>query len=71
MHLEEENEVQIHAFLKTHPEFSLQHAGQILQKRFGVMLPNHTHGSSPFLNLRPHLHHTDGFFAATLQRQGK
>jgi len=86
--LEEENEAQIHAFLKAHPEFSLQHAGQILQKRFGIILPdplpdslsdatadnaanmtqNPAQHPGPFLNLRPHIHHTDGFFAAVLER---
>jgi len=90
--LEEENEAQVEAFLRTHPEFSLQHAGDILQKllqtRWGVNITpvgsprplvgeglgeRMQHGAialpdSPFLNLRPHLHQTDGFFAAVMQR---
>jgi len=64
--LEEENEAQITAFLQKHPEFSLQHAGEILQSRFDISLPNPT--TSPFLRLTPHIHQTDGFFAAVLQR---
>jgi len=66
--LPEENEIQINEFLQAHPDFSLQHAGEILHKRFGISV-NDIGPADSFLRLYPHLHHTDGFFAAVLERQ--
>ena len=54
--LREENENQIEAFLKNHPEFSVLP----LEESRGI--------GSPYMRLTPHRHNTDGFFAAVLQR---
>jgi 16S rRNA (cytosine967-C5)-methyltransferase len=56
--LKEENEDQISNFLANHPEFSRQ----------PVVLPNY---SGDFLQLTPHRHKTDGFFAAILQKRSQ
>ncbi len=63
--LPEENEQQIEAFLRKHPEFSLQDAGQILADRCKNLTFD-----GPFLKLRPDVHQTDGFFAAVLAKAG-
>lgn len=57
-----ENDAIIAAFLATHPEFKLTPASEVLAKH-GIELPGET------LRLLPHQHHTDGFFAAVLDRQ--
>ena len=57
-----ENTAIVEAFLATHPQFVLRPAGEILQ-RHGVDLADET------LQLLPHRHNTDGFFAAVLERQ--
>lgn len=49
-----ENEKQIEAFLKNHPEFEIHPVPENLGK--------------PFMRLTPHRHGTDGFFAAVLSR---
>lgn len=62
--LQQENQEIIEAFLSTHPEFSLQNAAEILHaQRIDIALP-----SAPYLQLMPHTHQTDGFFAAVLIR---
>ena len=50
--LPEENEAQIEAFLKTHPEFEVQ--------------PVPEHLGAPYMRLTPRRHNTDGFFTAVL-----
>lgn len=54
--LPEENEEQIVAFLKNHPEFSVQE----IDPARGI--------GSPYMRLTPHRTGTDGFFAAVLER---
>lgn len=60
--LAEENEAVVTAFLATHPTFALIPAGTVLA-RAGIVLPG------DMLRLLPQRHHTDGFFAAVLERQ--
>jgi len=57
-----ENEAIVEAFLAAHPEFSLTPASGVLA-RHGVVL------EGDFLRLLPHRHHTDGFFAAVLEKK--
>jgi 16S rRNA (cytosine967-C5)-methyltransferase len=61
--LAEENEDIVAAFLAENSEFRLVSAAQIL-KRQGIRIP----GSDDYLRLFPHLHNTDGFFAAVMER---
>ncbi|MGO3741990.1 RsmB/NOP family class I SAM-dependent RNA methyltransferase [Kerstersia sp.] len=61
--LPQENEEQVQAFLKKHPEFQLLDAGAILASRApGLAMQD------SYLRLRPDQHGTDGFFAAALER---
>ena len=53
---EEENEAQIEAFLKNHPEFRIE-----------PIEPTRKLGS-PFMRLTPLRHETDGFFTAILKK---
>lgn len=62
--LAEENEDIVSAFLAGHPEFHPLDCGDILQEA-RISLP-----SGLFLRLFPHVHATDGFFAAVLIRRG-
>jgi 16S rRNA (cytosine967-C5)-methyltransferase len=58
-----ENQDIVAAFLQQHPEFEAVDAGALLaQLRIPVE-------SGPQLQLWPHVHNTDGFFAAVLQRK--
>lgn len=62
--LAEENEVQVQQFLDTHPDFELLNAAEILASRcpdLGL--------EGPYVQLRPDVHGTDGFFAAVLERK--
>ena len=60
--LPEENRDIVDAFLGTHPEFVLRHAGEILaQQKIPLEM-------GECLQLFPHVHGTDGFFAAVLER---
>lgn len=54
-----ENEAQIEAFVARHPEFVLEDAAAVVP---AVCVRN------KYLRLFPHLHNTDGFFAAVLVR---
>lgn len=58
-----ENEAVVETFLREHPDFSLEAAADVLA------LPA-LRLDSPYLRLLPHLHDTDGFFAARLVRFG-
>ncbi|MEB0141043.1 MULTISPECIES: RsmB/NOP family class I SAM-dependent RNA methyltransferase [unclassified Undibacterium] len=60
--LDEENEDIVQAFLLAHPEFSLVPASQVLEEQKIVL------EMGDYLKLYPHIHHTDGFFAAILER---
>ncbi|WP_158904413.1 RsmB/NOP family class I SAM-dependent RNA methyltransferase [Burkholderia sp. L27(2015)] len=61
--LEAENEAIVTAFLAEHPEFQVLNAGEVLAEQ-KIDLPMGT-----YLSLWPHLHATDGFFAAVLERR--
>jgi len=60
--LPEENQHIVQAFLATHPDFALRPAGEILRQQKIAL------EALDYLELRPHLHNTDGFFAAILER---
>ncbi|HYR05383.1 MAG TPA: RsmB/NOP family class I SAM-dependent RNA methyltransferase [Gallionella sp.] len=60
--LQEENQQIVQAFLAAHPDFVLRPAGEVLQQQKIVL------EMGDYLELRPHLHSTDGFFAAILER---
>jgi 16S rRNA (cytosine967-C5)-methyltransferase len=61
--LAEENEDIVTAFLAGHPDFRLVPAKEVLDRQ-GVKLE----GVGDYLRLYPHVHHTDGFFAAVLEK---
>lgn len=60
--LQEENEHIVEAFLAAHPEFKPMNAADILAQQ-QISLDTGT-----YLKLLPHIHNTDGFFAAVLER---
>jgi 16S rRNA (cytosine967-C5)-methyltransferase len=60
--LAEENEEMVAALLAEKPEFSPLHCGKLLQDQDIAL------DTGQFLKLYPHLHGTDGFFAAALAR---
>jgi len=60
--LPEENQFVVQAFLAAHPDFTLRPAGEVLQQQKIAL------EMGDYLELRPHLHGTDGFFAAVLER---
>jgi len=62
--LTEENEDIVREFLAAHPDFELVPAREVLERQ-GVKVP----GVAEFLHLYPHVHDTDGFFAAVMQRR--
>jgi 16S rRNA (cytosine967-C5)-methyltransferase len=61
--LVEENQAQAERFLAEHPDFELVDAAQLLAARTPLQL------EGPYLNLRPDVHGTDGFFAAVFERR--
>ena len=61
--LTEENEEIVDAFLAAHPDFRLVSAKDVLARQ-GVKLE----GGGEYLRLLPHVHDTDGFFAAVMER---
>ncbi|MGQ0441975.1 MAG: RsmB/NOP family class I SAM-dependent RNA methyltransferase [Methylophilaceae bacterium] len=63
--LYDENEAIVETFLSAHADFKLIPANQILAQQ---LIPLDT---GDFLKLLPHLHGTDGFFAAVFERQDK
>jgi 16S rRNA (cytosine967-C5)-methyltransferase len=60
--LAEENEKVVERFLACNPNFSLLNCAEILENQ---QIPLKT---GRYLKLYPHLHHTDGFFAAALEK---
>ncbi len=63
--LAEENESIVDAFLATHSEFKRIPVKPILERQ-GIRLPGG--GDGEYLKLMPHVHDTDGFFAAVMER---
>jgi 16S rRNA (cytosine967-C5)-methyltransferase len=62
--LPEENEVQAETFLARHPEFERLDAAALIGARcVGLNL------TGPYMQLRPDVHGTDGFFAAVFERR--
>nr|WP_255444388.1 hypothetical protein [Achromobacter sp. LC458] len=64
--LAEENEVQAERFLASHPDFERVDAAEILASRCENLKLE-----GPYLQLRPDVHGTDGFFAAVFERKKK
>ncbi len=61
--LSEENEDIVGAFLQTHPDFALVPMSDVLaEQKIALEMGD-------YLKLLPHLHQTDGFFAAVLERR--
>jgi 16S rRNA (cytosine967-C5)-methyltransferase len=61
--LDEENEAVVESFLASHPDFSLLPVGPLLaEQKISLEMQN-------YLKLAPHRHHTDGFFAAIMERK--
>jgi 16S rRNA (cytosine967-C5)-methyltransferase len=63
--LQDENENIAEAFLSANPEFSLMPANDILSQQ-QIKLD-----TGKYLKLLPHLHGTDGFFAAVFERKAE
>ncbi len=61
----EETDTVIEGFLKRHKDFELQDASGFLPQSCAPLVDGYG-----FLRTLPHLHHTDGFFAARLGRTG-
>lgn len=64
--LAEENEQIVHAFLAEHPEFVIRPAAEILLAQ-KIDVPQWGPADG-FFRLMPHVHGTDGFFAAVLDK---
>jgi 16S rRNA (cytosine967-C5)-methyltransferase len=60
--LREENRAVVEAFLGAHPDFAALDCAELLRVQ-GIALD-----TGPYLEIAPHLHGTDGFFAAALER---
>ncbi len=61
--LNEENAAVVQQFLSAHPDFTLLPAREALAEQKVAL------DTGDYLQLLPHLHQTDGFFAAVLERQ--
>lgn len=61
--LAEENEQIVEAFLAMHPEFELRAASEVLAQQ------NIPLDTGKYFKLAPHVHGTDGFFAAVMERK--
>jgi 16S rRNA (cytosine967-C5)-methyltransferase len=62
--LRDENEAIAEQFLTKHPEFKLLNAAEILKQQQIDL------DTGDYLKLLPHLHQTDGFFAAVFEKMG-
>jgi 16S rRNA (cytosine967-C5)-methyltransferase len=60
--LKEENEAIAEQFLANHPEFKLLNAAEVLKQQQIEL------DTGEYLKLLPHLHQTDGFFAAVFEK---
>ena len=63
--LAEENEQIVEAFLAAHPEYELRAASEVLAQQ------NIPLDTGKYFKLAPHLHGTDGFFAAVMERKSQ
>jgi 16S rRNA (cytosine967-C5)-methyltransferase len=63
--LQDENEVVAEAFLEANPEFRLVPASEVLAQQQVAL------DTGKYLKLFPHLHQTDGFFAAVFEKSSK
>ena len=61
--LAEENEQIVEAFLAAHPEYELRAASEVLAQQ------NIPLDTGKYFKLAPHVHGTDGFFAAVMERK--
>jgi 16S rRNA (cytosine967-C5)-methyltransferase len=61
--LRDENEAIVEAFIEANPEFSLIPANEVLAHHHIALDTGH------YLKLLPHLHQTDGFFAAVFEKR--
>jgi 16S rRNA (cytosine967-C5)-methyltransferase len=66
--LAEENEAVVERFLAAHPQYVLRDAHAVLAES-RIDVPRPPGASDSFLRLLPHVHATDGFFAAVLERK--
>lgn len=66
-----ENQEVVEAFLANNPQFELKDAKEVLKGSFPMMgdLPIGASEKSKYWQLFPHLHGTDGFFGAILERK--
>lgn len=62
--LREENEDVVERFLDSHPEFTVVPVNGIFERREVCLRTD-----GPYMRLYPHIHDTDGFFAAVLERR--
>jgi 16S rRNA (cytosine967-C5)-methyltransferase len=61
--LEEENEAIVTNFLSTHTDYELRPMSEVLaEQKIPLVMGD-------YLKLLPHRHHTDGFFAAVIERK--
>jgi 16S rRNA (cytosine967-C5)-methyltransferase len=61
--LEEENESIVTNFLSTHTDYELRPMSEVMaEQKIPLIMDD-------YLKLLPHLHHTDGFFAAVIERK--
>jgi 16S rRNA (cytosine967-C5)-methyltransferase len=65
--LKQENQDVIDEFLGVHPEYRVLPANDVLTPQ--SVFIEHAHRFAPYFVMLPHLHATDGFFAAVLERQ--
>jgi 16S rRNA (cytosine967-C5)-methyltransferase len=65
--LAEENQAVVERFIGEQPHFAAVAADEVLRAQ-GIEIPGLGH-SAPYFVMLPHLHATDGFFAAVLQRR--
>jgi 16S rRNA (cytosine967-C5)-methyltransferase len=66
--LAEENEAVVERFLAAHPGYALRDAHATLAES-RIEVPRLARRSDAYLRLLPHVHGTDGFFAAVLERK--
>jgi 16S rRNA (cytosine967-C5)-methyltransferase len=62
-----ENEQVIERFVDEHPQFEVVPAAEVLAQQ-GIAI-DHADRFAPWFVMLPHLHGTDGFFGAVLQRR--